>query len=945
MAMKADRWERLEDLYHAASALPAAQRVHFLDESCAGDGALREELESLLTLHTGDKDFLEQNAVHVAARLIAGDQADAGGQLSGATIGHFDILGKLGSGGMGVVFEALDRRLGRTVALKFLPPSVASDAKALDRFEREARAASALSHPNICTIYSIQDAGGHLFIEMERLDGQTLRERIAGKPLDRDVAVLLALQIVDGLEAAHAKGIVHRDLKPANIFCTARGTAKILDFGIAKLESVSDETGTVIGTDGYMSPEQAAGESVDSRTDLFSFGALLYEMVTGRAVFQRTASASIRDAILNDEPIPPRSLNSAIPAALERIILRSLRKNREQRYQRASEIRADLERLQQHARRRHRDRLAAVVLLVILAAGLALYYSLHEAGDVFANVRVRQLTHNTSENSVQSGAISPDGRFVAYSDGRGIHVQSMATGEARMVPDSANLPNDVTWDLAPGWLADGSGFVVNLLPGNDIARSSVWLVGASEPPRKIRDHARALCVSPDGSWIAFAAEGSRSDYRSIWLVDQRGQGAHEFFRADADSSIADLSWSPDGRRVVYLRTYPTGRTAAIETRDLVGSPASTILQSGDAEAVHGPVWVPDGRLLYSLEPSAIGMGAGTQPCTHWQMPISNTGRPLGKPIRLAGWLPQCVGSLGFTADGRRAVYLQSILDDAIHIADVDADGNISSSSHRLTSTEGRNIPSGWTPDSRSLVFVSDSDGRATLFRQTIDAEPPQRISQEPGIMGFARVTPDGDWVIYRRELSGRVQLMLVPITGGASREFTTGKLVEGGVRCAVLPSRVCVIAERSGDARQVVFSSIDTDYRRGPELTRVNADPDIEYRWALSPDGRRLAFVGATDPKIHVLTTTGLRLQDLEVRARKSLGYISWTSDSEGLLVPSVDGPAATLLSVDFQGNTRVLWRQAGAADISGIASPDGRHVALWVRYRHANLWLAERPE
>jgi serine/threonine protein kinase/Tol biopolymer transport system component len=943
--METDRWRRLQDLYHAASALPAAQRVSFLDGSCDGDGALREEVESLLAHHTREKDFLEENAVHVAARLIARDQSDVQCERSGTTIGHFEILGKLGHGGMGVVFEALDTRLGRTVALKFLPATVASDAKALERLQREARAASALNHPNICTIYSIQEAGGRLFIEMERLEGQTLRERIADKPLDAADAVALGLQILDGLETAHGKGIVHRDLKPGNVFCTTRGTAKILDFGIATLESAPAlETAAAIGTDGYMSPEQASGQSVDSRTDLFSFGALLYETVTGRAAFQGRSSASIRHAILHDDPVVPRSLNPAVPPALERIIFRSLQKNREQRYQRASEIRADLERLQHRARRRQRNRIAIAMLFVMLSAATALYYSLRDARDLFANVRVRQLTHNASEDSVRSGALSPDGRYLAYTDARGIHVQAVETDEVRTVPESANLPNGVTWDVGAGWLADGSGLVVNLLPGTDVARSSVWLVGTSGPPRKIRDHAQALCVSPDGSWIAFAADGRQHHYRSIWLIDQKGRSAHHFFAADTGSSIAGLSWSPDGHRVVYLRADASGGGVAIETRDVAGGSASTILRTADG-AVHGPVWLRDGRLLYSLERSSTTMEGGTQPCTHWQMPVSPTGQPLGKPTQLARWLPQCVGSLNFSADGRRAAYFQTMLDDAIHVADLDGEGNVSSSARRLTFTEGRNIPSGWTPDSRSLVFVSDSDGRPTLFRQSINGDTPQPISHDPGIMGFARVTPDGEWVIYRRESSGGVRLMLVSIAGGVSREFATGMLVEGGVRCAVFPGRMCVIAERSGGGREVVFSSIDTDSRRGPELARVNADPDTDYRWALSPDGRRVAFFGATDPKIHILSTTGVLLQDLEVPDRKSLGYVSWTSDGKQLLVPNVAGGVATLLSVDLHGNTRVLWRQAGAIDISAIPSPDGRHIAVWVRNLHANFWLVERPD
>jgi Tol biopolymer transport system component len=221
---------------------------------------------------------------------------------------------------------------------------------------------------------------------------------------------------------------------------------------------------------------------------------------------------------------------------------------------------------------------------------------------------------------------------------------------------------------------------------------------------------------------------------------------------------------------------------------------------------------------------------------------------------------------------------------------------------------------------------------------------PQRITQEPGISGAARVTPDGAWVLYRRESTGSPRLMRVPITGGASRELLAGAFVEGGARCSVLPASLCAIAERSGDGRQVVFSSIDIDHGRGRELARFDADAHGTYRWALSPDGTRVALLNTMDAKVHLVSLTGMPLQHLEVQGSISPGYLSWTSDGKGLLVPRVDARAAALLLVDLDGNARVLWQQPGALDISGIPSSDGRHLAIWVRSRDANLWLAEMP-
>jgi eukaryotic-like serine/threonine-protein kinase len=390
--LKPERWQAIEELYHSASDLPDDQRTSFLHAACGEDQSLLREVESLLRHGSTPQSVLDAPAIAMMAKAIAADEVQSGAPfLEGKTISHYRIVEAIGRGGMGVVYKAEDLKLGRHVALKLLPGYLAGDLQALQRFEREARAASALNHPNICTVYEIDEAEGLHFIAIELIEGKTLKERIGRGPLEIPEILRIVMEICDALEAAHSAGIIHRDIKPSNILLTGQGHAKLLDFGVAKrvgpelvrqtenslpvlpagLELRLTSPGAAPGTVAYMSPEQANGQEVNACSDLFSLGAVLYEMTTGKHAFPGKDAVEVLDAIRERPPAPIRNINQGAPSELIRITNKAIEKDRSRRYQAAAELRADLQtlrgRLEAGARKR-RAVLAVALIMTLFAA-------------------------------------------------------------------------------------------------------------------------------------------------------------------------------------------------------------------------------------------------------------------------------------------------------------------------------------------------------------------------------------------------------------------------------------------------------------------------------------------------------------------------------------------------------------------------------------------------
>ncbi len=931
--MTPERWQQVDQIFQAAIELNPAERAAFLDTCCSGDEELRREVESLITTDGQGLSFIDAPAFQFAAGLLVSTEPEL---REGQRIGQYKVIALVGAGGMGEVYLAEDTKLGRKIALKLLPAEFIRDKGRLRRFRQEARAVSALNHPNILTIHEISQIGDRHFIATEFVDGETLRQRLKRARPGLREALDVAIQVAGALAAAHEAGIVHRDIKPENIMFRRDGYVKVLDFGLAKqmehplprakaeVQNVRDadtSPGLVMGTVKYMSPEQARGLEVDARSDIFSFGVVLYEMISGRAPFEGTTTSDLIAAILKEEPASLTAQSPNAPEELQRVITRSLRKDKRERYQTIQDLLIDLERLNEKVRfesklqhseqpsgsskalmtsgaqttgqaidglslstrdaeatptvpsieyivgRIKRHKASAVLIPVALAiVVVGMFFGLDNIiRKLRAPSQEMKITRISDTEKTVQAAISPDGKYIAHAmtsaGQQSLWVVHIATNSGVQIVPPANVGyGGLTFSR------DGSYIFYTQ---NDGVLYQIPVLGG-EAKKVLADVAGAISFAPDGQRFAFVRD-LNGDQTALMIANVSGGGEQVLATRKKPEFLSSSgpAWSPDGSLIACA----AGMTAGHREMTVVGVELATgqekQITAQKWQGVERLAWLSDGSGLIA---PVVETGAG--PTQIWYIPY-----PAGEARRVTHDLNN-YGDLSLTADSRSLVTIQFEQRSSLWIV---PDGDTLRAKPITTSKHELYRAISWTPDGR-ILYASDASGSRDIWIMNADGTNPKQLTANTGNNLQPYASPDGRYIVFssNRAKAGAFNIWRMDMDGSNPIQLTHGS---GEVQAICSPDGRWVIyskggPETSGEAKTVWKVAIDGG-EPVPLTDTPSNGPDISH------DGRLIACwykQDATSPwKIALIPLAGgppTRIFDV---TRTTIFRLRWTPDGQSI--------------------------------------------------------------